>query len=171
VSKATAQQEDALDVRLGPKMAALTDKQQRFVRALFDAPRNHGAGTFAARAAGYGTATSSRQSLSSMAHALCCDPKVQAAIAEVSQAYLGALGPIAVRALKKTLNNPKHPGFARALGLVIDRVSPVESLQVVRVEHDVGPTAKQTAEIMARIEALAAKFNVALPPLIEGKAA
>jgi phage terminase small subunit len=150
-------------------MSRLTEKQRRFVKALFDAPRNHGAGTFAVRAAGYGTRTSSRQSLASMAHSLCCDPKVQAAIAEVSQAYLGALGPIAVRALKKTLNNPKHPGFARALGLVIDRVSPVESHQVVRVEHDATPSFRESAQIMARIAELSARYAVDGPKVVEGE--
>jgi hypothetical protein len=40
-----------------------------------------------------------------MAHALNSDPKVQAAIAETSQQYITALGPHAVRALKKVLDN------------------------------------------------------------------
>ena len=103
--------------QVGPAMAALTEKQRRYVIALFEAPKSHGALTFAAKRAGYGTATSSRQSLSQMAHALNADPKVQAAIAEVSQQYITVLGPHAVRALKKLLDDPKARDHGRALGI------------------------------------------------------
>jgi hypothetical protein len=34
---------------IGPAMKAITEKQRRYVLALFDAPKNHGAMTFAAR--------------------------------------------------------------------------------------------------------------------------
>lgn len=149
--------------QFGPAMAALTEKQRRYVIALFEAPKSHGALTFAARRAGYGTPTSSRQSLSQMAHALNADPKVQAAIAEASQAYITVLGPHAVRALKKVLDNPGHRDFGRALGLVVDRVSPVQSTAVVKVEGEVRLSSGDAAHILERIEQLAAKFMVALP--------
>ena len=57
--------------------------------------------------------------------------------------------------------------------MTLDRVHPVETTHHVKVEHDLTPSAQQTAEIMARIEALAAKFNVALPSpkIIDGEAA
>jgi phage terminase small subunit len=145
----------------GPKMAALTEKQRRYVTALFEAPKSHGALTFAARRAGYGSASSSRQSLSQMAHALNGDPKIQAAIAEVSQQYITVLGPHAVRALKKVLDNPAHRDFGRALGIVMDRVAPAES--TLNVKHDATPAFQNTAEVMKRIAELAAKFNIALP--------
>jgi phage terminase small subunit len=151
------------DVSHGPAMAGLTAKQRRYVLALFEAPKSHGALTFAARAAGYGKATSSRQSLSQMAHELNGDTKIQAAIAEVSRQFLTALGPHAVRALKKILDNPAHRDHGRALGIVMDRVSPVQSTAVVKVEGEVKLSAKETEHVLERIEELAAKFMVALP--------
>src|ERR1700733_2884525 len=71
----------------------------------------------------YGTATSSNQSIASIAYQVACDPKVQLAIAEMSQQYVTTLGPVAVRALKKVLDTPSHRDFGRAIGLVIERVS------------------------------------------------
>lgn len=68
---------------LGPNMRALTEKQEKFVLALFEAPRKYGRGVFAAERAGYQAA--SRDNLAVIASQLNSDPKVQAAIAEVSQ--------------------------------------------------------------------------------------
>jgi phage terminase small subunit len=147
----------------GAAMAALTEKQRRYVIALFEAPKSHGALTFAAKRAGYGTPTSSRQSLSQMAHALNADPKIQAAIAEVSQQYTTVLGPHAVRALKKLLDDPKARDHGRALGIVMDRVSPVQSTAIVKVEGKIELSAGEAAHVLERIEELAAKFAVALP--------
>ena len=76
---------------IGPAMSALTEKQRRDVLALFDAPRTHGSGVFAVKIAGYGTPTSSRQSLAQLAYQLNNDPKVQAAnrrsLASVSHGF------------------------------------------------------------------------------------
>jgi phage terminase small subunit len=144
-------------------MAALTEKQRRYVIALFEAPKNHGALTFAAKQAGYGTPASSRQSLSQMAHRLNGDPKIQAAIAEVSQQYITVLGPHAMRALKKLLDNPKHRDHGRALGIVMDRVAPQQSTLAVKVEGEVKLSAGEAAQVLERIEVLAAKFAVQLP--------
>lgn len=158
------------DAQLGPAMAALNERQRKFVLALFEAPRTHGSLIFAARAAGYGTPTSSRFSLSSMAHSLSNDPKIQAAIAETSQSYLGTLGPHAVRALKKLLSNPKHRDHGRALSIVMDRVAPTQSTAVVKVEHEAGPGMRATAEVLARIAKIAAQIGIdaeRLPPLID----
>lgn len=151
------------DIPLGPAMAALSEKQRRFVHALFLAPKSHGSRTFAARAAGYGTANSSRQSLSSMAHQLSSDPKVMAAISEVSASYLTTLGPAAVRALRKLLDDPRHRDHGRALGIVMDRVSPVQSTLAVKVEGEVKLSAGDTARVLDRIEELSRKFMISLP--------
>lgn len=148
---------------LGPAMSALTDKQRLYVIALFEAPKSHGALTFAAKRAGYGTPTSSRQSLSQMAHALNADPKIQLAIAEVSQQYITVLGPHAVRALKKLLDDPKARDHGRALGIVMDRVSPVQSTAVVEFKGEVKLSAGEASAVLERIEQLARKFMVALP--------
>jgi len=157
----------------GSALSALTDKQKRYVLALFEAPRSHGALTFAARKAGYGNANSSNHSLSQMAHQLNVDPKVQAAIAEVSRQYITVLGPHAVRAIKKILDNPNHRDFGRAIGIVMDRVAPQSSTLAVKVEHKIEMSARETAQVLERIDQLAAKFAVRLPEpkVIEGELA
>jgi phage terminase small subunit len=150
-------------------MAVLTDRQRRYVQALFEAPRTHGSGTFAARTAGY--SASSRSVLASIAYQLNGDPKVQAAIAEVSQQYLTTLGPIAVRALKKVLDQPSHRDFGRAIGIVMDRVVPQNSMHVVKIEAEIKLSSHETARVLERIDELAAKFAVQLPApkIIEGE--
>ena len=140
-------------------MAALNERQKRFVHALFLAPRSHGSRTFAAKTAGYGTPTSSRKSLSQIGHQLSADQKIQAAISEVSASYLTTLGPPAVRALKRLLDDPKHKDHGRALGIVMDSVTPVTSTALVKVEGEVKLSAADTARVMERIEQLACKIH------------
>lgn len=157
---------------LGPAMAALNERQKRFVHALFLAPRTHGSRTFAAKAAGYGTPTSSRQSLSQIGHHLSTDPKIQAAISEVSASYLTTLGPPAVRALRRLLDDPKHKDHGRALGIIMDRVAPAQSTHTVKVEHDASPQLVATAAVMKRITDLATQAGLdvgKMPPLLDAK--
>jgi phage terminase small subunit len=149
--------------QLGPAMALLTEKQRLYVHALFEAPKSYGSGVFAIKMAGYGTASSSRQSLAQLAYQLNSDPKIQAAISEVSQQHLTVLGPAAVRALRRVLDNPKHRDHGRALGIVMDRVAPQNSTHTVKVEGEVKITAAEATRVMDRIEQLCAKFGVALP--------
>jgi phage terminase small subunit len=151
------------DATFGPAMSLLTDKQKRYVLALFNAPKSHGSLTFAARAAGYGTPTTTKQGFYSMGHAINSDPKVQDAIREVSAQYITLMGPHAVRALKKILDNPGHRDHGRALGIVMDRVSPQGTTHTVKVEGEVKLSARETEHVLARIEELARKFSVALP--------
>ena len=158
-----AQPEPIGSIGEGPAFAALNERQKKFVMALFEAPSEHGSHAFAVRAAGYGTPTSSNASIASIGYIVSNDPKVQAAIAEVSRQYIVTLGPVAVRALKKTLGNPNHRDFGRALGLVIERVSPQQSQQTIKVEHDVTPSFQETAAVMARITELATKYSVSMP--------
>ena len=148
---------------LGPAMRVLTEKQRRYVLALFEAPRTYGSGVFAVKMAGYGKPTSSRQSLAQLAYQLNTDPKIQAAIAEVSQQHLTVLGAPAVRALRRLLDNPAHRDHGRALGIVMDRVAPSQSTHTVKVEGEVKLSAQETAHVLERIEELAAKFAVQLP--------
>jgi phage terminase small subunit len=146
---------------LGPKLAALTEKQRAFVYHYFQAPRKHGAGTYAARAAGYGHANSSRQSL--MAYQLLGDEKVLDAIQEESRKFITALGPPAVRALGKLIADPKSRDHGRALGLVLERVTPAESMLTVKHAGEVKLSSQDASLVLARIEELAAKFAVPLP--------
>jgi phage terminase small subunit len=163
---------EATDVHEGPAMAALNERQKRFVHALFLAPRSHGSRTFAAKAAGYGTPTSSRKSLSQIGHQLSADPKIQAAISEVSASYLTTLGPPAVRALKRLLDDPKHKDHGRALGIIMDRVAPQNSTHTVKVEHDVTRGAVATVAVLKRISELAAQAGLdvnKMPALIDAQ--
>jgi phage terminase small subunit len=146
---------------VGPAMQALNERQRRYVHALFEAPRSYGSGVFAAKAAGY--SDSSRQVLASQAHQLNADPKVQAAIAEVSQQHLTTLGPPAVRAMKRVLNTPNHRDFGRVIGIVMDRVAPAQSTHTLEVKGEVRLSAGETAKVMDRIEELCRKFAVAVP--------
>ncbi|EGP07538.1 hypothetical protein CSIRO_2777 [Bradyrhizobiaceae bacterium SG-6C] len=162
---------DEIAANFGPAMLALNERQRAFVSALFEAPRKHGAAVFAARAAGYGTPTSSKQSMFSIASRLMSDQKVQEAITEESRKYITTLGPLAVRALKNLIGDPTHKEHGRALGIAIERIMPAQSTHAVKVEIDATPGMRETAVVMARIAELAARYAVALPaprPVIEG---
>jgi hypothetical protein len=122
---------EAIDGAYGPAMARLNERQRMFVRALFEAPKKHGAATFATRASGYGTPTSSAQSIATISSRLCSDPKIQDAIQEESRKYVTTLGPMAVRALKNLLGTSSHKDHGRALGILMERIAPVESTHTV----------------------------------------
>src|ERR1019366_4898977 len=124
---------------------------------------SRGLGVTAVKMAGYGTPSSSRQSLAQLAYQLNCDPKIQAAIAEISQQNLTLLGPLALRALEKLLNNPLHRDHGRALGIVVAHVAPQAHILNVKHEHEIGPNAMETAQILQRIAVLSAKFSVRIP--------
>ena len=94
----------------GPAMARLNERQKKFVRALFEAPKNYGSHAFAARAAGYGTATSSNRSIASIAYEISCDPKVQLAIAEMSRQHHHA-GPRGCAGIEKGFGYAEPSGF------------------------------------------------------------
>jgi phage terminase small subunit len=162
---------EPVDASYGAAMAQLNERQRLFVRALFESPKKHGAAVFAARAAAYGTPTSSAQSMASIASRLCSDPKIQDAIQEESRKYVTTLGPMAVRALKNLLGATAHKDHGRAVGILMERIAPVESTHTVRVTHDATPNFKETAQVLDRIAELAAKFSVRLPSpnIIEGE--
>jgi hypothetical protein len=162
---------EPVDASYGPAMTLLNERQRLFVRALFESPKKHGAAVFAARAANYGTPTSSTQSMASIASRLCSDPKIQDAIQEESRKYVTTLGPTAVRALKNLLGRPAHKDHGRAVGILMERIAPVESTHTVRVTHDATPSFTETAQVLERIAQLAAKFSVKLPapPMIDAQ--
>jgi hypothetical protein len=82
------------------------------------------------------------------------------------------LGPVAVRALKKVLDTPSHRDFGRAIGLVIERVSPQQSTHTLKVDLEAGPGLRATADVLARIAELASRAGIdtsKMPPLIDAK--
>jgi phage terminase small subunit len=153
----------------GPKMKALAnDRQRLFVCALFDAPP-HGKGQhiWSAKAAGYGTPTSSNKALGVIAARLLQDEKVQAAVREESHRRLRLLPPAAITAIQKLIADPSHRDHTRALAMVLDRTDPVEVKHEVNVHHD-APTVEMTEQVLDRIEQLARRAGIAsLPAPIE----
>jgi hypothetical protein len=108
--------------------------------------------------------------MASIASRLCSDPKIQDAIQEESRKYVTTLGPMAVRALKNLLGTAAHKDHGRAVGILMERIAPVESTHTVRVTHDTTPAFKVTAEVLARIADLAARAGIdlsKLPPMID----
>jgi phage terminase small subunit len=119
----------------GPAMRALNEKQRRFVLALYQVKPGYGAQVRAARLAGYGTPSSSPESWAALASRLIHDEKIQAALREHDQKVLRAAAPRALRALHGMVEDPEHKDHARAVGMVLDRVHPVETVHHVRSEH------------------------------------
>jgi hypothetical protein len=155
----------------GPKMLALpSDKHREFVVALFVVRPGFGAPSRAARLAGWGTETSSKNSITSMASRLMHNEAVLDAIREYGEQFLRGAGPNALRALENLVNSPAHKDHGRAVAAVIDRLYPAEQVQTLNVRHDATPEFRSTAEVMARIAELSAKFGVAPPKVIDHEA-
>jgi hypothetical protein len=155
----------------GPAMRALaTDRQRAFVRALFDAPSKDGRVSWAARAAGYGTPTSSDKVFSTIGARLHTSEPIQRAIAEHSARVLRGLSPSAIKALEDLIANPLHRDHARGIAMVLERSDPIETRHNVTVEHkDERQLVAATKEVIERIHALARRVGVPqLAPPIDG---
>ena len=160
--------------KLGPAMQSLpNDRQRAFVCALYDddAPRKgDGLLIYAARAAGYGTPTSSTKSLRVIANRIVHDGRVQAAIVEHSRSVLRAVPPEAIRALKELIRDPKARDHARAIAMVIDRTDPLQTLHTVRVEDTRPPSPEITQKVLDRINELARRAGLLqAPQVIDGE--
>jgi hypothetical protein len=154
----------------GPAMKALpSDRHRAFVLALYQIKPGYGAHVRAAQIAGFGTSTSSSKSWSVIASRLAHDERVLAALHEEDQKRIRASAPRAVRALAHLIEDPDHRDHARAIGMVLDRVHPIETTHHVKVDHSHKIVA--TEQVLERIRqlALAAGLNPqALPPRIDG---
>jgi hypothetical protein len=163
---------EPIDAQDGPKMKALpSDRHRAFVRALYQVKPGHGASVKAAKLAGFGTPTSSPQSMATIGSRLAHDERVLDAILEEDEKHIRSSAPRALRALSHLIETPSHKDHARGIGMVLDRTYPVESVHNVKIRHDVTPEFRETAEVLARIAELAENFRVRLPapPLkIEG---
>ena len=164
---------EPLDAQDGPAMAALpTARHRAFVRALYQIKPGHGAGVKAAKLSGWGQPLSSSASMATIGSRLMHDERILAAIHEEDQKRIRASAPRAISALSALVENPKHKDHARGIAMVLDRVHPAETQHTVKVEHSASPDFKETAQVLARIAELAAKFSVSLPPpiVIDGHA-
>jgi hypothetical protein len=157
---------EAIDAKDGPKMQALpSDRHRAFVRALYTVRPGHGAAVKAAKMAGFGTTASSPQSFATIASRLKHDERILEAIEEEDKKYIRASAPRAISALSRLIEDPRHKDHARGIGMVLDRVLPVEQVHNVKHQHDVTPAFQNTAEIMARMAELAAKYCAPMPSL------
>jgi hypothetical protein len=144
---------------LGPKMMALrTDLQRRFAWLLACGLEP----TEAARGAGYhdpgGDSSNIRVRTFEQQH----HPKVQEAVEECTRLVLRGLGPVAVRAAKAILQNPKHPFHGRMIETVLDRTGFVARTEhKVTVEHTV-----DTSELEALARRLAQESGIPVQRLL-----
>src|SRR4051794_20858840 len=77
---------EPIDANDGPAMKALPSERHRaFVRALYQVKPGHGANVKAAKLAGFGTETSTPQSMATIASRLAHDDRVLAALHEEDQ--------------------------------------------------------------------------------------
>src|SRR5260370_3928789 len=150
---------EPVDAQDGEKMKALpTDRHRAFVRALYQVKPGFGAQSKAAKLSGWGQPLSSSASMATIASRLMHDERILAAIHEEDQKRIRASAPRAISALSALVENPKHKDHARGIAMVLDRVHPAETQLTVKVEHSATPEFKETAQVLARIAELAAKF-------------
>jgi len=126
----------------GPAMKALPNARWRaFVQFyLLGVPSREGMFSnqaAAARRAGFGKPRSTPRAMAHIGWRLMQDQRMVEAIAEESRKLLRSGHPEAVNALKNMIRNPEHPGHARAVGMLLDRVDPVESRQQIEVTHKI----------------------------------
>jgi len=139
---------------LGPCMLACTPKQRRFVLELRNGPCGYGSEIRAARAAGYGTATSSDVSMRNLATQALHHVKVQAALREVGHRIIRAASFQSIRNTIEIANDRKHRDCLRANLALMDRGFPLETHHTVTVERtDV--TLIVTEQVVERIKMLA----------------
>lgn len=145
------------EARLGPAMRALpNDRWRAFVEYLLATGTD--SWTEAARAVGYKDGPGLPVTAYRMAH----DERVQAALAEGGQRYVGGLLPIALRALKEMIEDPDHRQRFQAVDRVMGQAG-LHSKTEVRHTHEQSPE-----EMIARIRQLADFLGVAPENLLGG---
>ena len=147
----------------GPCMAAIrSDRHRAFVLALYSVPLGYGANVTAAKMAGFGTSTTSAKCWSVIASRLAHDDKILAALHEEDQKRIRASAPRAIRALTNLVEDPGHRDHVRGIGMILDRVHPLETRHTVDVVHRVDHNAEALDHL-----ALMKKLGVARDKLVE----
>jgi phage terminase small subunit len=103
---------------MGPKMSALTTKQQAFIVAIMELGTRDF--TRAAAAAGYSEG-GSHGALKVTAFRLAHDPRIQEAMFEFSQRRMNSGGPIAVDVVFEIMTDPTHKDRLKAAQIFLDR--------------------------------------------------
>lgn len=136
----------------GPKMAALRDRERRFVWAYLINALNDGVenGAQAARDAGYSDA---KEGAKVRAHELLHRDDVLEAMSETAGRELRGLALPAVLALSKLLSKPTHADHRKAIEMVLNRVGHAERTAVdVNVSGHV--TVNHTDEAIEQLKVL-----------------
>ena len=121
---------------LGPAMKNLpNDRWRAFVDFYLLEKPGRGAQTNAARRAGFGKPRTTALSMAQIALRLMRDDRIVAAISEEARKMLRAGAPEAVKAIQNLVRDPTHKDHARALGMVLDRVDPITTHQIIDVSH------------------------------------
>jgi hypothetical protein len=149
----------------GPKMAALNERQRKFVLALFadDCPEEgDGQGIWAAERAGYGNSdgTSTSKVLGVIASRLLASDDVKRAIVEVGSGEYFAILPRKVRAVKHILRNKNHRDYARVAMAGIDRIVPLETTHHLSIEDRRGPSPEAIERVIQKIGQLCERFGL-----------
>lgn len=155
----------------GPAMRALpSDRHRQFVISTFEVKPGYGANIRAAKLACFGTSTTTPDSWKVIASILAHDDKIQEAIYEESQRRLKATAPRAVAAAARLIEDPDHKDHARAIGMILDRVHPVQTTHTVNINHR-KTVVVTTAEVLDKINELARRAGIAPdampPPMID----
>lgn len=149
------------EIEFGPAMKALpSDRHRAFCLALYQVKPGYGANVKAAKLAGFGTSTTSAKSWSALASLYANDSRMQAALFEEDQKRLRASAPRAIRALQGLVEDPTHRDHARGIGMVLDRVHPVETTHRVDVDHHHRHEITAPEKVLARINELALAFGL-----------
>jgi hypothetical protein len=139
---------------LGPALRALSVKQRRFVFELHAGPSGYGSLIRAARAAGYGTPTSSDTAMSVTAHDVLHNPRVQDALRELGHKIITAEAFQSIKNISRIAADLDHKDCLKAATILLDRggFAP-QTHHTVTVEHRVDYT-KQALEELATFRRL-----------------
>ena len=143
-------------------MAKLNVKQQAFVLNVIELPDEPGILIRAARAAGYGTATSSSRSLCTIASRLWNSKRVQDAYYEIGRGHLGKLAIRGLKGIEKVLDEgPTHKDFFKCAKTALQYGWPIETTQNINVVH------RETVAFDPRLmERFSAEFGIPLERLL-----
>ena len=67
--------------------------------------------------------------------------------------------------MRNLIRNPKAKDHARAVGMILDRIAPVETTHTVKVEDNRPPSREAMERVLARIDELAVRAGVMLPAI------
>lgn len=153
------------DDALSAVMQACSARERIFIETLFDHPERGGR-IIAAKAAGYGGENPKRTTLSRMATKVLRRPHVLAAMQELTQQYIRALGPLAITVVREVMADKAHKDRLKAARTVFERVDPAQFNMNVDVTHR-GTTAAEREETTLQMLQWMRSMEVPRSKLIE----